>query len=219
MTSSYLARWQSPSTSGRPDYQVLYHVDDRTNSSGPLGGNFINVAPIEYGGYLEIFGSGIGPNGELRKSAVYLARKSMAKIDTAGDFERIGTSPVVPSTGIGELSVQYYSDIGKFAMLTQEGQYLRIRFADAPEGPWSTPVVIAALNSADVRQTYCCNGTTCSDSQLYYCNQSNNQNGGFYAPYLLPGLRKNGNNFEISFTVSTWLPYNVALMTASFSLN
>ena len=40
---------------------------------------------------------------------------------------------------------------------------------------------------------------------------------GFYGTYMLPDITTNADgSFAIDFTMSTWDPYNVALMSATF---
>src|SRR6185503_7992062 len=56
MRGSYLARWAAPSTTGLPSYDILYHVDERFDASGPLGGDFINIAALVDGDYVYVYG-------------------------------------------------------------------------------------------------------------------------------------------------------------------
>lgn len=221
MKASYVARWSAPTTSSAPNYAILHKVD----AAGSLRGDFINVAPLVYGDFLYLFGTGV-PNGKLRQSQVRLVRKRIADVETEGGYTRFdpssnswvaanaSTGGVVGTDTVGELSVQYYDEIKKFVMLTQEYTFLHARFADKPEGPWSAPVEIANMSDSSFRSRYCCSGTTCPGEKAYFCDT-----GGLYAPYLLPKLRKgSGGAFDLSFTISTWRPYNVAWMTASFTL-
>lgn len=224
MKGSYLARWSTPSTSGRPSYDILYAVDERFDAAGALHGDFINVAPVVHGDFVYLYGT-----GEYRKSAVQLARKPLASLTQAGGFERFDaltrqwkpagagtTAPVVASAGIGELSVQYSPAIQRFAMLDQEvvaGDNLVLaRFATSPEGPWSAPVTVASLSDAAFRAKYCCVSLDCSGERLINCDRA-----GFYGTYMLPDVTvKPDGSFAIDFVMSTWDPYNVALMSARF---
>jgi len=231
MKASYLARWTSPSPSAQPAYQILYGIDERFDSAGALRGDFINIASVVSGDYVYLFGS-----GKYRASSVHLARKKLASLSTPGGLERFdaatktwrapndGTAkPIVVSPAVGELSVQYFPSLlsssggfGRYVMTTQEmiaGQnQVLARFADAPEGPWSAPQALASLSDPTFRAKYCCIGNECAGERLFHCDRA-----GFYAPYLLPDatLRKDGS-FTLDFVMSTWDPYNVALMSASF---
>lgn len=224
MKGSYLLRWAAPSTAGLPDYDILYAVDERFDAGGALGGNFINVAALVAGDYVYLYGT-----GDYRASAVQLARKKLADLATPGGFERYDAAtgmwlagsaatmaPVVASSSIGELSVRYYPSIARFVMMDQElagGRNLIVaRFADAPEGPWSAPVVVAEMGDPAFAATYCCVNDVCDGDELFNCDRA-----GFYAPYMLPDVAVNADgSFAVSFVMSTWDPYNVALMRATF---
>lgn len=230
MRESYLARWSAPTPNSKPAYQILYRVDGWYIGANLLRGNFIRIAPVAYdnheGDYVYLFGTGVGNNGELRQSQVYLARKRVADIETKGGFTRYDpdtkdwvaankeTRGIIDTESVGELSVRYYDKIQKFVMLTQEYTFLHARFADKPEGPWSAPVEIANMKEGGAfHSRYCCSGSTCPGDKIFYCQDS-----GLFAPYLLPKMQPpSGNSFSLSFTISSWLPYNVAWMTATFS--
>ena len=223
MKGSYLARWAAPSTAGLPNYDVLYSVDERFDAAGALGGNFINVAALVAGDYVYLYGT-----GDYRASAVQLARKKLADLATGG-FERYDAAtrmwfagsaatmaPVVSSSSIGELSVRYYASIGRFVMMDQEitdGRNLIVaRFADAPEGPWSASVIVAEMGDAAFAARYCCVNNVCDGDELFNCDRA-----GFYGTYMLPDVAANADgSFAVSFMMSTWDPYNVALMRATF---
>jgi hypothetical protein len=223
MKGSYLAKWGAPSTTATPAYDILYDVDQRFTTMGPLNGDFINIAPLVVGNYVYLFGT-----GDFRKSTVHLARKLLTSLAQPGGFERYdaktktwgapGTpgDPIVTSQANGELSVRYYPSIKRYVMLNQEEGFLlnRIvaRFAEAPEGPWSD-VVVHDFFDAAFQAKYCCaTTTTCVGEQLFHCDR-----GGFYGTYLLPDVAVSpGGAFSLSYTMSTWDPYNVALMRATF---
>ncbi len=223
MRGSYLARWPSPSTAGKPDLQVLHHVDQRFDTNGPLRGDFIQVAPLVSGNQLYVFGT-----GKYRASPVHLARKPLAKLAEEGGFQRYDAAkkqwvapdapgaPIVASPHVGELSVQYFAAIDRYVMLDQEvsaGNRVVARFADAPEGPWSEAVTVAQMEDPAFALQYCCiPGGNCDGARLMHCDKA-----GFYAPYLLPDLITHPDgSFTLSFFLSTWDPYNVALMGATF---
>lgn len=220
MRGSYLARWGAPSTTGQPNYQVLHHVDQRFNANGPMRGDFINIAAVVHEGFLYAYGT-----GEYRKSPVHLARKPLSAVATAGGFERYdaaartwvaantaGTTPIVTYPNIGELSVRYFPRVDRWVMIDQELTEIAVRFAEKPEGPWSAPKSIASMVDPVFRSTYCCVNNDCSGLRLMNCDRA-----GFYAPYLLPDELVHGDgSWSVTFLMSTWDPYNVALMRATF---
>ncbi len=222
MRGSYLAMWSAPATDSLPNYQILYHVDERFDEDGALRGDFINIAPLIVGDYVYLYGT-----GQYRASPVHLARKALADLATEGGFESFdatsGTwgaadapaAPVVPEPNLGEVSVRYFPAIDRYVMLDQEinvGNRIAARFAEAPEGPWSDPITVATMSDPSFAAHYCCAGTDCSGERLFECEHA-----GFYGTYMLPTATVHGDgSFSIDFLMSTWIPYNVALMTATF---
>ncbi len=219
---SYLAKWDAPSTGGKPEYRILYHVDQRFDGNGPLRGDFINIAALVEGDYLYLFGT-----GEFRASPVHLARKLLSTLETEGGFESYDAAtsswvaagapadPIVATPNIGELSVQHFPAIGRYVMLDQEsslGNRIAARFAEKPEGPWSEAVTVATMTDPAFDEKYCCDDQECLGEQLLHCDQ-----GGFFGTYLLPDVIVGPDaSFTITFTMSIWEPYNVALMSATF---
>ena len=197
-------------------------MDQRFDDGGPLRGDFVNIAPLVVGYYLYLYGT-----GPYRASPVHLARKALAALDTAGGFESYDAdsgnwvaadapaAPVVSEPNLGELSVRYFPRIGRYVMLDQEiniGNRIAARFAEAPEGPWSDAVTVATMSDPDFSASYCCSGTDCSGERLIECPHA-----GFYGTYMLPEVIVHpDSSFSITFLMSTWIPYNVALMSATF---
>lgn len=219
MRGSYLARWDTPSKGGKPDYRILYQVDQRFDSHGQLRGNFVNIAAMVDPPYVYLYGT-----GKYRASPVHLARKLLSTLDTPGGFESYdaltGTwgpadalaAPVVAMPGIGELSVQHFPAINRYVMMDAEPLGIIARFADKPEGPWSTGVSVASMIDPLFALKYCCINNDCIGERLMNCDRA-----GFYGTYMLPDVIVNvDGSFSITFTMSTWDPYNVALMTAKF---
>lgn len=223
MKGSYLAKWRAPSPDAQPNLDILYHVDQRFDTNGEMRGDFINNATLVVGDYVYVYGT-----GEYRASPIQLARKKLSALDTEGGFERFdaatktwrssreATTPIVSVAATGELSVRFYPSIGRYMMMAQEGRpaqnQIVARFASAPEGPWSEGVVVADMGDPGLRGRYCCTGAACVGEQLFHCDRA-----GFYGTYLLPEVQKNANgSFTTSFLMSTWDPYNVALMQATF---
>jgi len=222
MRGSYLAMWRTPSTTGLPTYDILHRVDHRFDATGPLRGQFINIAPLVVGDHVYLYGT-----GAYRTSPVHLARKRLTALESPGGFERYDAAtgawvtstataaPVVATPALGELSVRYFPSIDRYVMLDQEvtaGNRIAARFARAPEGPWSEPVTVASMSDAAFTARHCCIGTDCPGERMIECDRA-----AFYAPHMLPTATRNADgSFSITFLVSTWVPYNVALMTATF---
>ena len=222
MKASYLAQWASPSTTASPGYQILYPVDELFDANGPLYGDFVNVAAEVSGAYVYLFGT-----GDYRKSPVHLARKLLTDLASPGGFDLYdaasgtwGTkrgAPVVDVPGFGETSVRYFASIDRWMLLAEEqtAQHNQIvaRFADAPEGPWTDDIVVYDMADPAFRNLYCCNTDACVGQQIIHCNDA-----GFYATYLLPQVQlQPDGSFVVTHTMSTWDPYNVVLMQATFA--
>jgi hypothetical protein len=210
MKASYLAKWAAPATTGPFGYQVLYQVDQRFDANGPLHGHFVNVATEVVGDYVYIFGT-----GEYRRSKIYAARKPLAQLDQPGGFEDLGE--IVGTPGYGELSVHYYSSIGQWMLLAEEltptSNRIVAYFAAKPEGPWGTPFVVHDMGDSVFTAKYCCSSEdNCLGSQMFNCNRT-----GFYGTYLFPSLIETANDLTITYTMSSFSPYNVALFQATFT--
>lgn len=210
MVASYLARWQSPSPDGSPDYQILYAVDERIDQSGALHGKFVNVSAETFGDWVYVFGT-----GAYRASPISIARKRLDTLATPGGFEELGT--VTTTAGYGETSVRYFSDLGLWMLMAEEllptSNRIVAYTASSPTGPWSGPLVVADMDDPQFRSTYCCAiDDDCQGAAMFDCDKT-----GFYGSYLLPGVIRNGSSFTVAFTLSSFAPYNVALFAATFS--
>lgn len=223
MKQSYLARWTTPSSSGTPSYQILYAVDQRFDGTGRLGGHFINIAAETKGAYVYMFGT-----GDYRKSAVYLARMPVSMLDV-GSFEVFDAAtgswlpagsaqtPIITPEGYGETSVRYFPSIDRWMFLAEELQptsnRIVARFADAPEGPWSEPIIVHDMGDPAFRAAYCCNPeNSCTGEHFFNCART-----GFYGTYLLPeAISGTDGSFTVTYTMSSFDPYNVALFQATF---
>lgn len=222
MKASYLARWSTPSKTGVPHYQILHGLDERYSASGPLGGRFINVAAEPHDGYVYLFGT-----GDFRHSPVHLARKALANVESAGGYEVYDAStsqwlaapgaqasPIIADASFGETSVRYFPEIDAWMFLAQGGSRVVARFANEPEGPWSDEITLHDNTDPSFLAAYCClPGGTCSGDRLFDCSKAS-----FYATYLLPDVVLDADGFTVSYTMSTWDPYNVALLSARFTL-
>ena len=210
MKASYLARWQSPSKTGPPNYQILYGVDQRFDANGPLHGNFINIAAQVSGDYVYLFGT-----GEYRRSGIHLARKRLDSLATPDGFEDLGT--IVETKGYGETSVRYYPSIDRWMILAEAlvpgSNRIVAHVADKPEGPWSEPIVIHDMADPTFRAAYCCAAEDdCRGEQFFNCNRT-----GFYGTYLFPDVIATDDGFTVTYTMSSFSPYNVALFQATFT--
>ena len=228
MRGAYLAKWGSPSTGGQPNYKILHHIDQRFDDKGPMRGDFVNIAPLVHGEYLYLYGT-----GKYRKSSVSLARKKLVDLEKEGGYQRFDQatktwiaanlpgSPVITTPAGGELSVAYYPEIKKFMTLDSEGGIIMARFADAPEGPWSSPVNVVSTVEPTFATKHCCfdalkptdDNAPCVGEQILHCSKA-----GLYGTYLLPRIKTNPDgSFDIAFVASTWDPYSVVLMSATLT--
>jgi hypothetical protein len=210
MKASYLVRWSQPSPSGPPSDQILYGVDERFDGSGALGGNFINISAEVSGDYVYLFGT-----GAYRASGIAVARKRLDALATPGGFEQLGT--IITTPGYGETSVRYFPEVDRWVLLAEESLPASNRIvaytAQDPAGPWSAPIIVHDMADPTFRQTYCCaTDDDCTAPQMFDCDRT-----GFYGTYLLPNVTTSGNSFTVTYTMSSFAPYNVALFQTTFS--
>ena len=234
-TLGYLARWDSPVTT-LPNMQILRPIDSLNN--GPLGGHFIQIAPVDDGTHVHLFGT-----GNYRRSGVYLARLGSSALETGGGeelynpttkswkaaaamsaLERQTLPPLFETDGVGELSVLRIGSAGLYVALYQRQLHdlagniidnrVVFRVSAKAEGPWSDALTIIDSKDAAFQGTHCC-GQTCPGNQIIHCNL-----GWLYGTYLLPTATATpaaGGSFDLKlpFVASTWDPYNVVAFTAS----
>ncbi|GAB5549373.1 MAG: hypothetical protein SangKO_091330 [Sandaracinaceae bacterium] len=227
MRMSFVARW---SGGPRLTQQILHRLDD-LSWDRPLGGHFLQVAPVERDGLLYLFGT-----GEYRRDGVHVARKPIERLEEPGGFElydpRSGAwveasaldadaRAAIPATldegvrGIGELGVQYVEDAGLYVMMFQQasdtsgGNHMALAVARRPEGPWLETSIIAMHDPAFAAR-HCCLGDTCPGEQILHCDRA-----GLYGIYPLPLIETErtdgGIVLDVPFVASTWQPYNVVL--------
>jgi hypothetical protein len=208
MKASYLARWTNPSTTGTPGYQILYQVDERFDGSGALGGNFVNIAAEVSGDYVYLFGT-----GAYRQSAISVARKRLDSLATPGGFEPLGT--IISTPGYGETSVHYFESMQRWVLLAEELQPSSNRIvayiSEDPAGPWQGPAIVHDMGDPAFRGAYCCAvDDQCNGEQMFNCDRT-----GFYGTYMLPSVAVTATTFTITYTMSSFSPYNVALFQAT----
>jgi hypothetical protein len=223
MIGSYVARWDAPSPSGIPAFHILGTVDRRGDPAAPLAGDFINVAAVPDGDTVYLFGT-----GAFRASPVHLARTRIADLADPAAYERFDAAtgswsppagrgtPIIATAGHGETSVRYFAAIDRWMFLAEEltpsSNRIVARFADRPEGPWSDAVSVLDMADPAFRARYCCAASgTCAGAQFLRCERT-----GFYAPYLFPEVAVDGNRFTVTYTLSSFDPYNTVLFQTSF---
>ncbi|HUS33224.1 MAG TPA: DUF4185 domain-containing protein [Kofleriaceae bacterium] len=209
MKASYLAKWAQPATTGAFAYQILYQVDERFDANGPLHGHFVNVAAEVVGDYLYIFGT-----GDYRASKIYAARKPLAQLEQPGGFEELGE--IVGTAGYGEISVHYYPSIERWMLLAEEltptSNRIIARFATQPDA-WDAPIIVHDMGDTTFTAKYCCSSEdNCLGKQMFNCNRT-----GFYGTYLFPTLNETATELTVTYTMSSFSPYNVAVFQATFT--
>jgi Domain of unknown function (DUF4185) len=222
MVGSYLAKWSAPSTTAIPSYQILYAIDERADANGPLYGDFVNISAEVAGDYVYLFGT-----GQYRASPIHVARKLLSTLDTPGGFELLDSAtgtwstsrgaPIVTTAGYGETSARYFAELGLWMILAEEitatSNRIVAHFAAAPEGPWSDSMIVADMAAATFHSTYCCAvDDNCEGAQFMDCDRT-----GFYGSYLMPAVVPEPNGFAVTYTLSSFDPYDVALFQTSFA--
>ena len=151
---------------------------------------------------------------ELPDVAAELADLADATVDTALALAR-GEVPgwencrigIVALGKTGARELNYVSDVDVL--------YLAEPALDAAGEPVceaGEAVTVATMTDPAFEEKYCCDDQECLGEQLIHCDQ-----GGFFGTYMLPDVMVHPDaSFTITFTMSTWEPYHVALMSATF---
>lgn len=196
---------------------------------------FINVSAVVEGNTAYIYGS-----GDYRKSAVYLAKVDLDKLGdrSAWTYLRSGVgadaefgpgedtaNPIVPASCVGELSVRKWEKIGLYFMAYNCGEPrgIALRWARAPEGPWSEPIVIFDPGkNADGGYEHFIHA---KQSVAGYDDGLSEPNrweewGGEYGPYFVPRWFSEEPNGVLSlvYVLSSWNPYQAHLMRTRIAL-
>jgi hypothetical protein len=209
--------------------------------SKPPNGRFIFVA-IAPGpnGYLYLWGSEGGQTG-YRHSPLFLARKRAATIGQPGGMQYFrgfdshrrplfgGTeSTAVPLFSdapqcVGEHSVQWNPYVARWVLLyncadttATNPRGIWMRTATQAWGPWSAPQTVFATSSglcAFIHRAVTAANPKCDD--LSGPNRMNVQ-GGDYSPFIIPSFTTGGGGRStIYYTLSTWNPYQVVIMSTT----
>jgi hypothetical protein len=193
---------------------------------------FINVSVVVDGDTAFVYGS-----GPYRKSAVYLARVPVAQLADRGAWRYYtgpgqafapgegGAAPLVTASCVGELSVRRFADVGLYFMAynCDAPRGIHLRWARAPEGPWSDPLVIFDPGrDADhgyehfihARQSVAGHDDGRSEPARY------DEWGGEYGPYLVPRwfAEEPGGVLTLAYTLSSWNPYQVHVLRTRVAL-
>ena len=131
--------------------------------------------------------------------------------------------PLFTPGALGELSVRWVPDLGRFAMLTMSGPddsigaAVVLRTAERPWGPWSPRLrlfdwIEGGMSFADERRRFIKAHRDGSDpvGDAIFAGQAT-ATGAAYAPYLFDA-RVQAGRLVLRYTLSTWNPYQVVLM-------
>ena len=110
--------------------------------------------------------------------------------------------------------MRYFPEVHGWLLLAEELLPTSNRIvafaADQPEGPWRGPLVVHDMADPAFRDRYCCQVEgNCLGEQMFDCSRT-----GFYGTYLFPSLIDSGDRFAVTYTMSSFSPYNVALFQA-----
>jgi len=184
--------------------------------------------PFQQDQGLVLFGT-----GEYRKSKVYLACQKSEDIENPASIQYFtginnanipqwssNESDAVPlfnQSGIGELSVCYYSEFNRWILLYNnvEPRGINIRAAHNPWGPWSDVQIIFDPWEDEGYGHFM--HVSWEHAKMDSVHDPGRENvwGGEYGPYQFGNLADdNKNTLTIYSTMSTWNPYTVILMKA-----
>jgi hypothetical protein len=168
-------------------------------------------------------------SGRYRSSDVYLAVKPAAQIERPGgwlfyagscqapQWSRVeeAAAPLFCAGSVGELSVRYNPVLGAWLCLYNDDSPTNgivARWAPRPCGPWSGGAVI--FGGADGFGQFI-HQPGVDHTQEGFGRDRSREPGGVYGPYQITRYtRRNDGGTQIYFTMSTWNPYQVMLMTA-----
>lgn len=136
----------------------------------------------------------------------------------AADEEQ--AAPLFRPGALGELSVRWIPEAGRYALLAASGPEdsigaaVTLRWAERPWGPW-TPRLrlldwVADGMSSDPFTRFIKASADDEIGDRIFRAQARST-GGAYAPYLFD-VRRDGDDLVLRYTLSTWNPYQVVLM-------
>ena len=159
---------------------------------------------------------------EYRRSSPCLAFVPLDKVEdhsairywdgAAWKENEADSKPLFTHDQVGELSVAWCAQLGKWLMLYNSGQPrgILMRTADQPTGPWTEPTVLFDPKQGYGKFMHIGNGTDRMNDP-----GREKEYGGEYAPYMIPRFfKKTAQGATIYFVMSTWNPYAVVLMKA-----
>lgn len=200
---------------------------------------FDAIAPGPHG-YLYFWGSEGGQTG-YRHSPLFLARKTAASLGTAGGLQYFrgydkkghaawasAESAAVPLFAdqpqcMGEHSVQWNPYVGRWVLLyncadttATNARGIWMRLAIHAWGPWTAPQTVFPTSDglcSFIHRAVKAGQPKCDDLSG---PQRMNVQGGDYSPFIIPTFtRGGGGTSTIYFTLSTWNPYEVVVMSAT----
>ena len=140
-----------------------------------------------------------------------------------GDAEITGPASDADRT-IGEFSVTWHPVLRSWLMLYSAGSAIEARIAPAVWGPWSAPTTLLSAAKA-TRCHMIMVPSGCGSRRNYWPKKSDGSfvSGDFYAPFVLNRYTiaretRAGRSATIYWLVSTWNPYEVAVMHSTLEL-
>ncbi len=130
---------------------------------------------------------------------------------------------------MGELSVTWNRYLDRWLMLynCSQPRGILFRVARKPWGPWSEPAVLFDPRADhgycffihdELPEKHCPRGSPNPSDNLISREHGSRSYGGEYGPYVIDGLTRGSlarRSTIIYFTLSTWNPYQVVLMTST----
>ncbi len=226
---------------------VLARSDDGaqtfTNLYDVSTDKFINIVPVivdaaaipglpeSAGQGLLAFGSGnyrrsnpslaYVPLGSVEQRSAWLFYAGQVSGAPTWSADESAAAPLFDHRCVGEFSVSWMADLGKWVMFYNcpLPRGINMRSADAPWGPWSDSEVI--FQPWD-------DGGYCNFMHVSYQDRNcdsvqdpgrDNEYAGEYGPYIIPSLAKSHDGVTtVYFVMSTWNPYAVMLMKTDLRL-
>jgi hypothetical protein len=143
---------------------------------------------------------------------------SLERFDAStGTWSAAGGAPIIATPGHGETSVRYFAAIDRWMFLAEEltpsTNRIVARFADRPEGPWTDPITVLDMDDPAFRAQHCCAiENACTGAEFMNCAHT-----GFYGAYLFPEVELgDAGRFTVTYTLSSFDPYNVVLFRTTF---